>query len=105
MADNISKYNKSLTPEESSERGRQAGIASGQARAARATYYDIATENITPADIEAQIETLKKMALKGNIRAIELLLKILREYETKVNIDSNTIYEIVVSLDDDESAY
>lgn len=105
MADNISKYNNSLTAEQAAERGRKAGKASGEARAARATYYDIATDNITAEDIAAQIEVLKQMALKGDIRAIELLLKILREYENKVSIDTNTVYEIVVSLDDDEPTY
>ena len=52
----------------------------------------------------AQIEVLKRMAEKGDLKALELLLKVLKEYENKISVEASMVYEIVID-DEDEAAY
>ena len=83
--------NSERTPKERKEQARIAGEASGKARAAYATYFDVSLEDVTEEDIRAQIKVLKALALDGDIRAIELLMKIRKEYENKVSVEGNGI--------------
>lgn len=83
------------------ETARKAGQKSQEAQAVRRSYFDVANELVTDEDRMAQIEVLKRMALKGDIKATELLLKILKEYENKISLDASMVYEIVI---DDEDA-
>ena len=94
--------NSERTPKEREEQARKAGKASGEARSAYASYFDIARENVSNEERLAHIEKLKELFLeKGDIKALELLLKILKEYEDKISVDSTMVYEIVI---DDEDA-
>lgn len=93
--------NSERTPKEREEQARIAGKASGSARAAYASYYDVARENVTDEERLAHIEKLKELFLdKGDIKALELLLRILKEYEDKISVDNTVVYEIVI--DDEE---
>ena len=81
-----------------------AGKKSQEAQAVRRSYFDVANELVTDEDRMAQIEVLKKMALNGDIKATELLLKILKEYENKISVEASMVYEIVID-DEDEATY
>jgi len=48
--DNISKYNKRLTPEESSEKSRKAGLASGKSRRENKVLREALLNKISEAD-------------------------------------------------------
>lgn len=72
MADNISKYNSSLTADESSERGRKAGIASGQARRENRRLKDAIEEHLTDDDLDEIVDGLIKRA-KRSTRDFEVL--------------------------------
>lgn len=89
---NIVEYGKATrfgtergcNPVEASKKGNES-------QAVWRSYYEIAKENITVEDQVSQIEVLKRLALNGDIKALELLLKILKEYEDKLSVESNGI--------------
>ena len=90
-----------------SERGCsaiEAGKKGNKSQAVRRSYYDVANELVTDEDRMAQIEVLKRMAEKGDLKALELLLKVLKEYENKISVEASMVYEIVID-DEDEAAY
>lgn len=82
----------------------EAGAKGNKAQAVRRSYYDVANELVTDEDRMAQIEVLKRMAQGGDLKAVELLLKILKEYENKISVEASMVYEIVID-DEDETAY
>lgn len=72
MADNISKYNKSLTAAEKAERGRKAGKASGDVRRENKLVKDRIHERITGDDWTEIVDGLIERA-KENTRDFEVL--------------------------------
>lgn len=72
MPDNISKYNARLTAAESSDRGRKAGQASGQARRDNRRLKDAIVEHMTEDDLTKIVDGLIERA-KHNTRDFEVL--------------------------------
>lgn len=72
MADNISKYNASLSADESSSRGRKAGIASGEARRESRRLKDAIVDRITDDDLDEIVDGLIRRA-KKHTRDFEVL--------------------------------
>lgn len=72
MPDNISKYNARLTAAESSDRGRKAGQASGQARRDNRRLKDAIVEHMTEGDLDEIVDGLIRRA-KRNTRDFEVL--------------------------------
>lgn len=72
MADNISKYNATLTAAESSDRGRKAGQASGQARRDNRRLKDAIIEHMTDNDLDEIVDGLIRRA-KRSTRDFEVL--------------------------------
>ena len=89
---NISDYGKDTRF--GSERGYNAAIAGqkgNEAQAVARSYYEIAKGEVSDETRLAHIRMLEERSLKGDIKALELLLKILKEYEDKVNVEGNGI--------------
>ena len=55
------------------------------------SYYEIAKAEVSDETRLAHIRMLEKRALNGDIKALELLLKILKEYEDKVSVEGSGI--------------
>lgn len=72
MADNISKYNKSLTAAEKAERGRKAGKRSGKVRRENRRLKEALLERLTDDDLTAIVDGLISRA-KRNTRDFEVL--------------------------------
>lgn len=79
--DNISAYNNSLTPEERSERSREAGKASGKARSENRKIRERLLESMTDDDWNEIIDGAIKRA-KGEDRAFVILRDTLGEKPT-----------------------
>ena len=97
---NIAEYGKNTRF--GSERGCdpvEAGRKGNETQAVMRSYYDVASALVTLEDRAEHIEKLKELAAKGDIKALELLLRILKEYEDKLNVD--TTVSINVELDDE----
>lgn len=76
--------NSDLTPKERKEKAKKMGIASGKARAKLKSFRELDAETTTPEERLTMLNSLKASALSGDIKALELYLKIIGEYETKV---------------------
>ena len=72
MADNISKHNAALTPEERSERGRKAGTRSGEIRRENRRLKDAIIDRMSDDDLGEIIDNLIRRA-KRNTRDFEVL--------------------------------
>lgn len=75
---------KKFSSEQLRENGRKGGKASGEKRAMLKSFREIDAETTTSDERTAMLRRLKDMAMRGNIKALELYLKIIGEYETKV---------------------
>lgn len=71
-ADNISKHNAQLTPEERAERGRKAGKKSGKVRRENRRLKEALLERLTDDDLTAIVDGLISRA-KRNTRDFEVL--------------------------------
>lgn len=78
------KATQFISGEKAAENGKKGGIASGKSRAALKSFRQIDAETTTSEERREMLDKLKQMALRGNIKALELYLKIIGEYETKI---------------------
>lgn len=89
-----------------SERGCNAAIAGqkgNESQAAARSYYEIAKGEVSDETRLAHIRMLEDRALNGDIKALELLLKILKEYEDKISVEAGVVYEIVIDDGEEET--
>ena len=100
---NLKPFQKGLPEKAQREMQKKGSDAGNKAKAVRRSYFDVANELVTDEDRMAQIEVLKKLALSGDIKATELLLKILKEYENKISLDASMVYEIVIDDEDEDT--
>lgn len=97
MADNISKYNASLSAAEKTERGRKAGKASGETRRENKLMRDRLREHITEAEINIIVDNLIERA-KHNTRDFIVLRDTIGEKPTeRLNVEHENT-EITVRL-------
>ena len=101
---NLRPFQAGLPEKAQREIQKKGSDAGNKAQAVRRSYYDVANELVTDEDRMAQIEVLKRMAENGDLKALELLLKVLKEYENKISVEASMVYEIVID-DEDEAAY
>lgn len=72
--DNISAYNKSLTPEEKSIVARQGGIRSGEVRRQNKVLRDTLNDNLDDQKVvDAICQAIINKAKKGDVRAFEMI--------------------------------
>lgn len=64
--------NSDLSPEERREKARMMGKKSGEMRRALKTFKELDDEYTTDDERKAMLTILKKMAMKGNLKAIEM---------------------------------
>lgn len=89
---NIAEYGKETRF--GTERGCNpvvAGDLGNKSQAAARSYYEIAKGEVSDDTRLAHIRMLEERALNGDIKALELLLKILNEYEDKVSVEGSGI--------------
>lgn len=104
MADNITAYNNSLTEDEASERGRLAGIRSGEIRRNNKILRDqLAADLSDPALVADICRGLEDRAKRGDVRAFEAIRDTIDPESRKgdVNIFNEQPQIIRVSIDDD----
>ena len=77
---------KKLSPSEARKNGRKGGKISGEVRKEWKTYREAAKELVSSEDREAHIKKLILMGKMGNMKAIELLMKILGESVEQVQV-------------------
>ena len=68
-----------------------AGQESQKVQAVQRSYYELAKDNVPLEHRLAHIQKLDEMAQDGDIKALELLLKILKEYEDKLSVEGSGI--------------
>ena len=68
-----------------------AGQESQKVQAVQRSYYELAKDNVPLEHKLAHIQKLDEMAQNGDIKALELLLKILKEYEDRLTVESECI--------------
>ena len=104
MPDNITKHNEALTPEERRERGRLAGIRSGEIRRNNKILRDQLQEDMTDPALVADIcRGLEDRARRGDVRAFEVIRDTIDpEARTNkgVSIYNEQPMQIRVTLDD-----
>lgn len=104
MADNITAYNNSLTEDEASERGRLAGIRSGEIRRNNKVLRDQLHADLSDPALVADIcRGLEERARRGDVRAFEVIRDTLDpEARTNkgVSIYNEQPMQIRVTLDD-----
>lgn len=66
-----------------------AGRKSQEAQAVARSYYELAKGEVSDEMKLAHIKMLEEHALDGDIKALELLLKIMKEYEDKLSVEGN----------------
>lgn len=104
MADNITAYNNSLTEDEASERGRLAGIRSGEIRRNNKILRDQLHADLTdPALVQDICRGLEDRAKRGDVRAFEAIRDTIDPEGRKsdINIYNEQPQIIRVTLDDD----
>lgn len=95
-AANITKANEKRTSAEARENGRKGGIASGKARKAKAmkTFKEQLMDDMTPEDIKAMNEALKRYAKRGSLPHYQFLLKMLGQDPDADMVDKTITVEI-----------
>lgn len=68
-----------------------AGDLGNKAQENARSYYEIAKGEVSDETRLAHIRMLEERALGGDVKALELLLKILKEYEDKVSVEGSGI--------------
>lgn len=106
MADNITKYNNSITPEEASEKSRAAGKRSGEVRRNNKILRDQLHEDLggDPALVADICRALEERARRGDVRAFEALRNTIDPAwkNEPAGLDDNHIFVHVVGPDGEE---
>ena len=103
MTDNITAYNNSLTEDEASERGRLAGIRSGEIRRNNKILRDqLAADLSDPALVAEICAGLEARARRGDVRAFEAIRDTIDPESRRGDVNIfNEPMQIRVTLDDD----
>ena len=99
MADNISKYNNSLSQEERRRQSRQAGIRSGEIRRENRRLREYIHERMTDDDINEIVDNLIDRA-KHNTRDFEILRDTIGQ-KPKQEIGVNEPMNFAITFGDD----
>ena len=99
MADNISKYNNSLTAEERREQAQAAGVKSGETRRENRRIKERIHERMTDDDLTEIIDNLIDRA-KHNTRDFEILRDTIGQ-KPKQEIGINEAMEFSITFGDD----
>ena len=96
MADNISKYNNSITAEERSRQAQAAGIESGKTRRENKIIRDRINERMTDDDLTEIVDNLISRA-KKNPRDFEMLRDTMgQKPKQEINIDNAMEFEFKI---------
>lgn len=92
---------KRPTPSEARENGRKGGLASAKARKAKSlkTFKEQLMDDMTPEDIKAMNEALKRYAKRGSLPHYQFLLKMLGQDPETDMIDKTITVEITGGKD------
>lgn len=83
---------------EARERGKKGGKASGESRRALGTFKDAYKRTMTDEDLKAIIERVRDMARRGNLNALDRLLKISGEDQVANTEDNDQVRAFLEAL-------
>lgn len=78
------KPNSERTPKERKALAKKAGKKSGEVRGQLKSFREMDAESTTPEERQQMLDQLKQMVAHGNLKALELYLKIIGESDNKV---------------------
>lgn len=90
------------TSAEARERGRKGGIASGKSRKERKKWADAVKSSLSYLEQEAMINAQKRNAIRGNLAALEFILKSIGEHPDQLaEQDKDTTIKVIMQGTDD----
>lgn len=90
--------NSDLTPSERKKKASKMGKASGEARRTLGTFKDAYKRTMTDEDLKAIIERVRDMARRGNLNALDRLLKISGEDQVANTEDNDQVRAFLDAL-------
>ena len=86
------------TSKQARKNGRKGGKASGESRRALGTFKDAYKRTMTDDDLEAIIQRVRDMARRGNLNALDRLLKISGEDLVENTADNDQVRAFLDAL-------